>query len=1733
LGTAVTPDIKGGDVIRVSGIKLVDDAATPLVIEATPTPFVEDLTVADVSITIAPAVGLTPNSVVVHGIANAPGPNGGAGLQLNLNTLTVEIVSPPFSDGRRLILGNVVFDSVDTANPNWTATFANLFTPDPVTGAPISLTPADVAQALRGTASISVPETAGNGLSITIAESSVQPGPYAQSCNAPLDAPVAQTTPQGLFFTATQTGTTASQSFSVTNAGAGVFGQLHITAMTIEGPDADAFSAPVFAAPPTLEVAETQSFTVSMKPATPGEKNATLVIHSDSRFGDVRVPLTGYAFDTAPNAAYLVARPAALNMGSRLIGTPSAPYKVTVYNLGDAAATGLAAAISGLNASDFSIVGAVPATLAPGLQGATISLISQPVASGPLTATLLISAADISFALVELQTIGLEPEGIIEPPAAPGRLAAFPGRKFVSADVPGAPLDALYTIQVLRHGELVSQSPPMLASGGVVEVNHPGAPCWEKVIPDLRRGDRVRLSSSVGWTYQTYVADLELLPSPADPATPVTQINANTIQLKGRAANEDGTPMPLSQVTVELVSGSANKFEFVTGAARAIGAPGNGTLVRDPDRADGFIATFTGLIGNDVHRAMYESSQAANWNGRAPTEITISEYVAPGTSGLEGGCIPADGGAPAVLEPPTGDTLLSANKLIFPNLTPGSTFVRPLTIRNTGLGPVTISGLPISGVDAANFTILEDTFSGTPLLPGQSCTVQVQFDTTGAAPGAKTALMTLLDDVAGTVKIPLLGGVVTQPQVFLTATPAAINFPDTAVNDSVTRLVTITNEGQLDSLPGMTVTMTGVGAANFQTPNLLIPDSIPTGGSFTLPLAYYPLSLGATAAAADLAYAPSADAPATVLSIPMTGFSGITAEGFNDPPVDRSIAAFFVRDYVSYTGIPLEAMAVIELVRHGQVLAATDGLFPLSDPANPTGSTGYIDLNHLGGDCWPTFTPDIAPGDIIRVTETSFPMDAYGNVSVVVVKNQSYVQDLEVQTGVIQTSPDTVEIKARALDARTHAALAAGSVTFRIQPASGRFANGKNKLVTGNDGSVQNISVPGAVEGEYFKAVFTGLRPADVALALTADPVALWLGRDNNGFLEATHSEWNEFPGSGAPSCAPGLNGLLEFPGEPVQPAAVTDFGLSGIFTGAPATDPAEAPIASIAIRNVGAADSTITSMSMVGFHPADFVILTATPIDIPAGGSATVQVQFLAKAAGARSASLRVVHTGDNELEFHGVAGTGIAPPIITSVTPALAPVGATVTITGEHFNKASAVSFGTTPATFTLVNPTTIRVVVPPLAPGGVYDITVIAFGGSATRAAAFTALPPPPVITGLTLPTPPILAGKTVIVQGSHLSGVTSVTVGGLAAPFVVNPDGTLAVTIPNGAPASSTIVVTSPTGSATSAAFAVAQPPRFTASNPTSARPKATVTFTGTGLGFNTTNAPRTSRTVAAGAFNATTNPLAITSVTFPTARGSRVTVPESSITNVTVTGGAVTSVRLTIPVTAVAGPIIVTGPAGTTTFGGFSVLRAPSVTSVVGQPSGIALKAVGLPITAPPGFRTITVNGSGFLTSVPVVRVAAAPTDRSGTLATSIKVLSDTQLTAVVTATSTPANGLARVSVTTTGGTATSPANAAGQITLVTAPTSTASTLVAGTTTSRTITGANLQFVNTVEIGRVAAGVATTFSTVPFTVTGTGAGAQLRFNYPGGALPGNYVARVTSLGGTSANSGGFIITTTVP
>jgi hypothetical protein len=76
-------------------------------------------------------------------------------------------------------------------------------------------------------------------------------------------------------------------------------------------------------------------------------------------------------------------------------------------------------------------------------------------------------------------------------------------------------------------------------------------------------------------------------------------------------------------------------------------------------------------------------------------------------------------------------------------------------------------------------------------------------------------------------------------------------------------------------------------------------------------------------------------------------------------------------------------------------------------------------------------------------------------------------------------------------------------------------------------------------------------------------------------------------------------------------------------------------------------------------------------------------------------------------------------ALPVITSISPTTGPIagGTTVTITGTGFTGATAVHFGTTPATsFTVVNDTTITAVAPAGTAGGVDIRVTTAVGQSA---------------------------------------------------------------------------------------------------------------------------------------------------------------------------------------------------------------------------------------------------------------------------------------------------------------------------------------------------------------------------------------------------------------------------------
>lgn len=131
---------------------------------------------------------------------------------------------------------------------------------------------------------------------------------------------------------------------------------------------------------------------------------------------------------------------------------------------------------------------------------------------------------------------------------------------------------------------------------------------------------------------------------------------------------------------------------------------------------------------------------------------------------------------------------------------------------------------------------------------------------------------------------------------------------------------------------------------------------------------------------------------------------------------------------------------------------------------------------------------------------------------------------------------------------------------------------------------------------------------------------------------------------------------------------------------------------------------------------------------------------------------------------------------PRVTGISPAIGPArgGTSVTISGDGFSAATAVDFGSTPATFTVNSDTSITA-TSPASDAGTFDVTVASAGGTSFSSSIdrFT-LVAPPTITSLTPNTGPVSGGTVVTITGTNLSLVNSVTFGDSQVGFVVNSD-----------------------------------------------------------------------------------------------------------------------------------------------------------------------------------------------------------------------------------------------------------------------------------------------------------------------------------------------------------------------
>jgi hypothetical protein len=187
------------------------------------------------------------------------------------------------------------------------------------------------------------------------------------------------------------------------------------------------------------------------------------------------------------------------------------------------------------------------------------------------------------------------------------------------------------------------------------------------------------------------------------------------------------------------------------------------------------------------------------------------------------------------------------------------------------------------------------------------------------------------------------------------------------------------------------------------------------------------------------------------------------------------------------------------------------------------------------------------------------------------------------------------------------------------------------------------------------------------------------------------------------------------------------------------------------------------------------------------------------------------------------------IKAPTITSFTPAMGAVGASVTISGTNLNSVTEVQFnGTSAGAPTVISSTSIRATVPVGATTG--KISVMNRAGAALSFGIFKVLPK---ITSFT-PTN-ALPGESIAIIGTNFTGATAVRFGSVSAViFTVDSDTQITAAVPATAITGKVSVIT-PSGTGISTVnFIVVRPPTIASFTPASGKIGAIVTIAGANL-----------------------------------------------------------------------------------------------------------------------------------------------------------------------------------------------------------------------------------------------------------------------------------------------------------
>ena len=238
------------------------------------------------------------------------------------------------------------------------------------------------------------------------------------------------------------------------------------------------------------------------------------------------------------------------------------------------------------------------------------------------------------------------------------------------------------------------------------------------------------------------------------------------------------------------------------------------------------------------------------------------------------------GGAPKiVVQQPLGTNLLSGCTNDFGPMAVGANRSLTFTIMNAGNSNLIVSGITISGTDAAMFSVTTNPIPPVTIIPGGNTNFTVRF--APVSTGLKTAVLHIANNdtnnnpfnitLTGTGGTPII--VVQQPPGTNLVNGVSTNdFGSVAVGTNSSLTFTITNSGNAN-LTGLGITIDGVDAAMFSvTTNPIAPVS--PGSNTTFTVRFAPVSAGVKIAGLHIANNVATNNPFNI-TLTGTGTGGV------------------------------------------------------------------------------------------------------------------------------------------------------------------------------------------------------------------------------------------------------------------------------------------------------------------------------------------------------------------------------------------------------------------------------------------------------------------------------------------------------------------------------------------------------------------------------------------------------------------------------------------------------------------------------------------------------------------------------------------------------------------------------------------------------------------------------------------------------------------------------------------